>query len=428
VRGTAARVARNVVWLGAGELALKGALFAAGVLVARGFGPPGMGAFTVAYGAALVLMQLLAGGQVEVLIRETARRPQDGRALYRRSAAYQRRLATAAIPLAAGGALLVSPGELRWTLLAFVPYALLRSRLITAGAVFKGLDRMDAEVRARALELGIALPLLAAVALAGAPVWATGVAFCGGAAGGLAWISARLRALPDEPPAEVTQTQTQLVREGVPFLWLAMLQQLVGRVDNFLLAGLGVAPAAIGRYGVAGAPVQGLAAASQVVAVAGYPSLARAAAAGALRARLVVAIAAGGAVLGGALALLLYVAREPLVRVVFGAEYAGSVPLLAVLVWTLPAASVSMLMGTVLAATRRQRWPLATQTLALVASVTANLLVIPLWGAAGCAAVAVAVNSATALVMIALAAVAAYRVRRAPAEVPPLAEVASEPS
>jgi O-antigen/teichoic acid export membrane protein len=421
-------VARNVAWLGFGELALKGALFAAGVLVARGYGPTGMGAFTVAYGAALVLMQLLAGGQVEVLIRETARRPEDGRALYRAAAAYQRRLAAAALPIAAGGALLIPHGELRWTLLAFVPYALLRARLITAGAVFKGLDRMDVEVRARAFELAAALPLLAAAAAAGAPVWSTGVAFCGGAAAGLVWIAARLRGLPDSPAAAAGRSGAQLVREGVPFLWLAMLHQLVARADSFLLAGLGVAPAAIGRYGVAGAPVQGLAAASQVVAVAVYPSLARAAAAGTLRARLVLAIAAGGAALGGALGALLFAVRGPLVHAVFGAQFAGSVPLLAVLAWMLPATAVSMLMGTVLAATRRQRWPLAAQALAFAASVSANVIVIPRWGAAGCAAVAVTVHFATALASVALAALAVLRLSRVPADAPPLAHVAAEPS
>ena len=78
----AARLVRNVAWLGVGEVVLKGAMFAAGVLVARGLGPAAMGAFTVSYGAAMMLMLLLTAGQVEVVIRETARRPETARGTF----------------------------------------------------------------------------------------------------------------------------------------------------------------------------------------------------------------------------------------------------------------------------------------------------------------------------------------------------------
>lgn len=423
--GAAARVARNVAWLGAGEVALKGALFVAGVTVARGFGPAGMGAFTVAYGAALVLMQLIAGGQVEVLIREVARRPDDGRSLFLRSRSHQNRVAALAVPLAIAGALLVPAPALRWTLLAFVPYAWLRRWLITAGAVFKGLDRMDVEVRARLLELLVALPCLVVVATSEAPVWATGLAFSAGAVAGVVWITSRLRSLPASDAAELSREH--LVREGMPFLGLAMLYQLVARADSFLLASLGVPQAAIGHYGVGTAPVQGLGATSQVLAAASYPSLARAAAAGTLRPRLVLALTAAGATLGTALGVALYAVHEPLVRVVFGPEFLPAAPLLAVLAWGLPATCMSMLAGTVLAAARRQSWPLVSQSVLLAASVTANLAVIPRWGVAGCAVVVVAAYSTTALVNTTLAVIAARRNMPAPAEAPPIGTVPEGP-
>jgi O-antigen/teichoic acid export membrane protein len=395
------RVARNVAWLGFGEIALKGALFSAGVVVARGLGPEGMGAFTVAYGAALVLMQVLAGGQVEVLIRETARSPEHGRGLFLLARSYQIRLAALVIPLAAVGAALVPRPALRWTLLAFIPYAFLRRWLITGGAVFKGLDRMDVEVRGRVLELVVALPCLVLVSAKGWPVWGTGLAFSAGGLAGVAWISARLRTLPLSATAPLPRSV--LVREGLPFLGLTMISQLVGRSDSFLLASLGIPAADIGRYGVAGAPAQGLNAASQVIAVATYPTLARAAAAGTLRRRTVLALAAAGLALGGVLGAALYSLREPIVRVFFGAGFTGSAGLLAVLAWGLPGACTSMLAGAVLASTRRQRWPLVSQSIVLLASVTANLLVIPRWGVAGCAVVTVATLSTTALVHTVLA-------------------------
>jgi len=422
LRPAAARVARNVAWLGAGEVALKGALFGAGVLVARGFGPAGMGVFTVAYGAALVLMQLLSGGQVEVLIRETARRPGDGRALLVSAHAHQHRIAAVALPAAVALALLVPAADLRWALLAFAPYSFLRRWLITAGAVFKGMDRMDVEVRARSLELAVTLPCLALLAYAGAPVWCSGLAFTAGGVAGVAWIALRVRELP--PCDAAMLSRARLAREGAPFLGLTMLHQLVARADSFLLAGLGVSRADIGRYGVATAPVQGLGATSQVLAVASYPTLARWAAQGRLRARWVLAIAGTGAALGTCLGVALYAVREPLIRIVFGPEFAGSAPLLAVLAWMLPATCTSMLAGTVLAATRRQHWPLASQSVLLVVSVCANLYAVPRWGVRGSAVVALALAATGALVATTLAVIAARAARRAAVEAAPIGAVA----
>ena len=123
------------------------------------------------------------------------------------------------------------------------------------------------------------------------------------------------------------------------------------------------------------------------------------------------------------LGVALYAVREPLVRVVFGPEFLPAAPLLAVLAWGLPATCMSMLAGTVLAATRRQRWPLVSQSVLLAASVTANLAVIPRWGVAGCAVVVVAAYSTTALVNTTLAVIAARRNVPAPAETPPIGTV-----
>ncbi|OYV97071.1 MAG: hypothetical protein B7Z68_04275 [Acidobacteria bacterium 21-70-11] len=293
---TAGKLARNVAWLGAGEVVLKAALFAAGVLVARGLGPAAMGAFTVAYGAAMVLMLVLTAGQAEVLIRETARRPDAVRGLGRLSRAWQRRVALAAVPAAIAGAAFVPDPVLRWTLLGFVPYAWLRSGLVSVGASFKGLDRMEVEVGGRSVELGVALLLLGALAALAAPVWTTGLAFAAGAAGGLAVMLRQQRTLPDgaAPPVALGF----LAREGAVFLVLNLGMQGALRLDTFLLAGFGVAREEIGRYGVAAAPVWGLLGVAQLFAVATYPTVARAAAAGRLRLRHIAAIVAGGGAAG----------------------------------------------------------------------------------------------------------------------------------
>ncbi len=400
-----ARVARNVAWLAAGEVVLKGALFAAGVLVARGLGPAAMGAFTVSYGAAILVMLLLAAGQVEVVIREAARRPEAVRALYRLSRGWQRRVALLVVPVTVLGAALVPDATLRWTLLGFLPYAWLRSALITAGAAFKGLDRMEVEVVGRIVELGVALLILGSLAMLAAPVWTTGVAFSAGGAAGLTVVLWQLRKLVADAPFRLEPAF--LAREGAVFVLLGLGLQALLRIDTFLMAALGVPKDAIGRYGVAAAPVWGLLGAAQLVAVATYPTLAKAAAAGRLRVRRVLVLGLGGAAAGAVLAALLTAVKRPLIRIVFGPQYLGSVPLMGVLAWALPGACVMMVVGVAVAACGRQRWSLATQGGLLAVGTVANLAVIPRWGVGGCAAVAVVVWTLGLLGSLAIAGLAA---------------------
>ena len=417
----AVRLARNVAWLGVGEVALKGAMFAAGVLVARGLGPAAMGAFTVAYGAAMMLMLLLAAGQVEVLIRETARLPETARGLSRLSRMWQWRVALVAVPVSAVAAAFVPDGVLRWTLIAFIPYAWFRSVLISRGAVFKGLDRMEVEVRGRVTELAFALVILAFLTWRSAPVWTTGLAFSVGAAAGTAVVVRALHKLPSG--VEPSLVDGYLAREGAVFLLLSLGLQAMLRVDTFLLAGFAFPKERIGLYGVASAPVWGLLGVAQLVAVASYPTLAKSATEGRLNVRRVLAIAFGGAAIGVALAAALTVVRVPLVRLVFGPQYLGAAPVMAVLVWALPGACVAMLLGVLVAACGRQRWGLATQGIILASAVAADLVAIPRWGLLGCAWVAVAVWSAGTLVAVTVAGLAVRRPLRRVDAVPSSVDV-----
>jgi O-antigen/teichoic acid export membrane protein len=400
----AVRVVRNLAWLGGGEVVLKGALFAAGVLVARALGPAAMGNFTVGYGASVVLMLVLNAGQIEVVIREVAQRPPEAVALYGAARGWQRRVALVALPLALGAALLVKQPALRWTLVAFLPYAWLRSSLVTAGAAFKGLDRMDVEVGGRAAELVMALVLLVPLALAKAPVWTTGIAFAIGAAVGVAVIKVRFPSLPDAGGASVTREF--LAREGLAFLGLAITTQVLMRADTFLLASFGVAADQIGRYGVASAPVWGLLGLAQLLSLAIYPTMARAAAGGALRVHRVLMLGGAGVALGVALAFGLECVRSPLVRLVFGPAYGPAVPLLAVLAWALPPACGAMLLGAAIASCGRQGWSLYLRVLLVVFAVGGNVVAIPRWGLMGAAVVAVGVSGTTFLGAATIAALA----------------------
>ncbi len=421
MRRVALRLARNVAWLGAGEVVLKGAMFAAGVLVARGLGPAAMGAFTVAYGAGMMLMLVLTAGQVEVVIRETARHPAAARGLSRLSRAWQRRVAAVVLPLALIAAALVPDHVLRFTLLAFVPYTWLRSALISRGAVFKGLDRMEVEVAGRSAELGVALAGLALLTRLAAPVWTTGLAFAVGAAAGLAVLVGAVHRLP--PGAAPAVDARYLAREGAVFVLLSLGLQAMLRVDTFMLAGFGFAQEKIGVYGVAVAPVWGLLGVAQLVAVASYPTLAKAAAGRRLRPRHALAVGLAGAAIGAALAAALTIVRTPLVRLVFGARYLDAVPLMAVLAWALPGACAAMLMGVLIAACGRQRWGLWAQAWILALAAAGDVVAIPRWGLAGCVAVAVAAWSAGTAISATVATFAVRNPRRIADAVPVELEV-----
>ncbi len=409
-------VRRNLAWLAGGEVALKGGLLLAGIVVARGGGPAAMGVFTVAFGAALIAAQLLAAGQPEVVIREVARRgPEVMRSLVMTARRVQRRALRWAVPgLVAGGALLAwrSP-ELRWALLAFAPYAALRARLVVMTAAFKGRDRMEVEVAARGLELLVALALLAAAVGLGLPAWSPGVAMSLGA---VAAVTSVDRLLRREEGTAASPGEDVLRREGLPFLGLTVATQLLIRADSLVQASLGVPSTSVGQYGVAHAAVWSLVAASQMLALAVYPSVSRACGDGRLRPRHAMALAVVGGAMGALLAALLSVLRQPLVLGVFGPAYGEAVELVGVLGWLLPGASAAMVMGVILAATRRQAWSLVSQG-GLVATVLAgNLWAVPRWGVAGSAGVAVLAHSVAGLVMVALGAAAAARPRTMPGE------------
>lgn len=392
------KIFRNVIWLGCGEAAVKGGLLAATMLVARGWGPSGLGTFAIGFSAALIAVMVLAFGQQEVLIREVARSPGDARGLLAGADLLQRRLGRWLLPAAAAAALVVADPQLRLTLLAFIPYAALRTATVTGGAAFKGLDRMDVEARARVIEVAAAVVLIAAGARWGWPVWTAGAAFSLGSGLGLWWLRLRVGVMGE---AGQPAPWRPLAREGLVFMALAVAGQLLANLDRFLLALLGVARADIGYWGAAGTIVWAVIAIPQLLAVAMYPSFSRMAAAAGPRGRVGLAAGLGAAAAGLACGVLLRAAATPLLTLIFGADFEPAAPLLERAALALPGAFAMMVMGTVFAAWRAQRTALAIMAAAVAASCMLNLLWIPTLGVAAPANVAVVAYTAAALLMAA---------------------------
>jgi O-antigen/teichoic acid export membrane protein len=405
------RIVRNAIWLGGGEAAVKGGLLVATVLVARGSGPSAVGTFSIGFSAALIAVMLLAFGQQEVLIREVARAPGDARGLLAGSDGLQRRVAGWLLPAAVIVLVLVREPNLRLTLLAFLPYAALRTATVTGGAAFKGLDRMDVEARARGIEVAAAVALIAAAALWRWPVWTAGAAFSVGSGLGLWWLRRRvgqLGAAVDPVPWR------RLAREGLPFMMLAVAGQLLANLDRFLLALLGVARADIGFWGAAGTVVWAVIAIPQLMSAAMYPTFSRVAATGVPRGRLGVVAGLAAAAAGVVCCGVVRVAGGLLLRLAFGAEFGPAEPLLARLALALPGAFAMMVMGAVFAAWREQRIALAITAATVGVSCALNLVWIPRLGVAAPANVAVAAYTTAAVLMAAALIVLPKR----PTEVP----------
>lgn len=389
-----------------GELAVKGSVLLITVLVGRAMGPGALGVFTVSLGAALVASSVAATGQVEVLIRSVAREPGRVRQLLAASRLAQWRWLSVGVPLALLAIYAVPDVELRLALYAFLPYTLFRTEVITRAAAFKGLDRMDVEVTARTVELVVALILAAGVVTVGAPAWTLGLALSTGGGAGLLTMLSRQRSLPAPTPAPETgpSSVSRLFREGLPFLGIGVLLQLLLRSDTFLLVSLGTPKRAVGEYAAAVAILWGLLAAAQLVAVALYPTLSRHAIDRPDPLPSAAIVGSLGLTLGMALATAVWWLRGPILGLLFGSAFEPSTRLLGWVVWALPGASVTMVLGVVLAAWHRQLWSLRLMALMFVALVSLSVLWIPRDGPLGAARAIVVVQSAGALATFVLAA------------------------
>jgi O-antigen/teichoic acid export membrane protein len=408
-------IARNVVWLAGGELLVKGSVLVATALVGRLIGASGLGELTVAWGLMLIAVTIMAGGQVEVLVRTTATAPQAAGGHLARSLKVTTRL-TAAVAVVLGlGVLLVERPGLRACLLTFIPYAVLRARMIVVASPHKGLDRMGVETRARALESAIALPLLAIVASWLPESWVAGVAFTTGAAAATGWLSCQRRRLPAEAASgRPFETVHRHWREGLTFLALALTFQLLLRSDTLLLALLGIPSHQIGQYGVASMWVWGVLAGPQLLAMAAYPTFSRMADHNGRSGRATRVALLLGLGSGAALASVLFLIRSPLVHWLYGDGFGEAIGFLATLAWALPGAGAAMCLGTVLAAWHRQRWTLAVYAAAVTVTMAATLYWVPKAGPIAAAYVAVGVQSLLAGVLAAATSRAGHRAPGAP--------------
>jgi O-antigen/teichoic acid export membrane protein len=255
---------------------------------------------------------------------------------------------------------------------------------------------MDMEARARGLELAVAVAVIGGGVALGWPLWTAGIAFSLGAVLGLLWITRATRELGVDP---VIGPGYSVIGEGLPFMMLAVLGQLLANADRFLLAILAVPRTEIGYWGVAATIVWAVAAIPQLLAVAVYPTVSRLARRGRTWRRAGFISAASGVAIGVTFAVILREVAGPVVHLFFGPEFEPAVELMRRLAMMLPGSFTMTMVGTVYASWQRQNAAMWILAAAFCISFTLNLLWIPFLGPIACANAAVAAYSVAALVM-----------------------------
>jgi O-antigen/teichoic acid export membrane protein len=408
------RLLRNAGALLAAYVVPRALTFAAALLAARLLRPAAFGAYGMAAALAITLSVLCSLGLLPLLVREIAREPARGPALV--AAANRIKLAASVLVLAATAglaALLGLPGEAvmaaSWLAAGQVCWAIAES----TGARLQAEERMAPWVAANVV-LGASGALLgaAAVWLTHSVAWfAAGLA--AGQLAGLLYLRARVHSTGPRPSADAVRSEVRFaVRATAPFALAFLALTIFYKFDVLLLGRLSDAHS-VGIY-AAGYKLVDVAHALAVIgAAAVYPRLARTGAGGSGRdasgrplsgaespARRASADSSGSAAGAEAsrrtleLALLgavapaaaLWLLREPITAFLFGADYAATGSVLALLAPATALLAVNIVAGYLLAVADRTGSMAAAYLLALAVKLACALAWARAYGAVGTAA------------------------------------------
>lgn len=346
--GSARRIIANTSALSAAGLWRIGVAFALQLLVARSLGAAGLGAFALNLALLNVAQVVVEAGLPALLVRDLA--PADVTPGRRRATFTLARRVMLAIAVALAGAVALA-ALLLWPAgwAGALPLALLFASLPFYALMAAALAMCEAAERFELVLLVDGLTnalLLAATALAlalGGGLLSTFVALV--AVQALSALLAlaqlpRLAAWLDhgaaDSPRPADENARALVRRAAPTFGVAITDVLQQRLD-LLLVGAFLAPAATGFYAAAAGLVRVLLKLAQTWWRSLFPTLSRLHSQAAAQARQLDEIAQRLGLAAVLLAaLLLTTAAQPIVILLFGADYADAAPLLRVLAWSAP--------------------------------------------------------------------------------------------
>ena len=360
-------------------------LVAATVVLARGAGKQELGLFGLALVVGMYASVVADSGVSQYLLPALARRPrEEWRDTWADVMRFQVR---SAVPYALGFVALVSlvsSGEMRWALLATLPWWLLIRLNGTMRSVFVAADSVSAEATATVAESAVTLAILAiAVAIHPSAPLAV-LTLSAGALVGLAIRYHGLRRL-GLTGGHARSSVRALVQEALPFNAFTVLTNLYLRIDVILLSIL-ASERALALY----QPPIRFAVALMIVPDALASLLlgrsARRPGDRGLHARQEQLLALGFP-LGLALVAAAAVFGRPLLGALYGADFRNAATALTLMVATVPVALLSTMNGNALTARGRQRTRLLCLGVAAVVAVGCGIPAIERWSYTGAAGV-----------------------------------------
>jgi O-antigen/teichoic acid export membrane protein len=360
-------------------------LVAATVVLARGAGKEELGLFGLALVVGMYASVVADTGVSQYLVPGLARRRRDEWPDAWADVMRFQRLS--AVPYAVVYAVLVSlltHGEMRWTLLAALPWWLLIRLNGTMRSVFVAAGSVTAEATATVAESAVTLAVLAVVVAAHPSAPLAVLALSAGAVVGLAIRHAGLRSLGLSGGRAHSPVRS-LVREALPFNAFTVLTNLYLRIDVILLSIL-ASERALALY----QPPIRFAVALMIVPDALASLLlgrsARAPGDRGLHARQEQLLALGFP-LGLALVVGAALFGKPLLGALYGADFRHAAAALTLMTATVPLALLSTMNGNALTARGRQRTRLVCLGVAAVVAVACGIPAIDRWSYTGAAAV-----------------------------------------
>jgi O-antigen/teichoic acid export membrane protein len=382
-------IGRNVSALVAAQVATKAVNLLVSVVLVRWLGVHELGRYAYVLAFCFPFGALADFGLATLAIRDVARAPAQAPrliAVVRRTAIS---LAAASAAVMTGLALLLGHdaaivGAIALGGLASVVSALTMPSLVllTAREQLERLSvqRVAGSVLSSAVTAGVLLAGGGVVALLAGSV-ATGIAMC--------FVARALAGAAGPAPVIAAGAGVALLRRAVPFGLLMAGFALYYRVDMVMLQWL-AAPGELGRYAAAYRFLDAVIVLAASLGGPLFPRLSSLAVGAPAEARRI--LEAGWRpllALGLPLTVGTLLVASDLVRLLFGAEFAGAGPLLRLLILgTLPLFWVNVANHALIAADRV--WALVgVYALSALVNVAANLALVPRWGAAGAAAATV---------------------------------------
>jgi O-antigen/teichoic acid export membrane protein len=376
---------------------------AAVIVAARVLGTRNFGAYGTAGAYAVILSILATLGMMPLLIRDIARAPDHAPRLLR--AAHLVKVFTNSVMLitlwvVATQVLHYPAPVVMAALLLGISYAI-GAFAENLAAYFQAVERMHVWMQASALFGLVSGGVGAALVLTTrSMVW-----FCVGPIVGqlasLLWLMSRAPAGVRHGDRADAADIRRMVQSLVPFAFAFIAMTIYYKADVLLLARWR-APEDVGEYTAAYKFVDILQALAIVAASAVYPRLARAAP------RAVAGSRWAGTRVSELMLLAtvpvacgLWLLRHPLIHMLYGAEYAGSVSVLSFLALAIPALGLNILAGYLLGAAGRIEWVALMYGLAAVMKIGLNVMLIPANGTSGAAIAMLSAECVLAVMLLA---------------------------